>query len=107
MTMTGRVCENRFHLCAPNQNYHSGFRTSVLLLPWRTSTGGRATMTAWSGIAPPNAGETSPAQVGLTPLALPGPAVDVATTPSLLVMLRRVSDNLPSSAATLTFSACS
>jgi len=42
---------------------HSVF-TASLLEPRTTSTGGCWTVIAFSGIAPPSAGETSPAQDG-------------------------------------------
>src|SRR5438270_12154252 len=82
---------------------HSVF-TASLLEPRTTSTGGCWTVIVFSGIAPPSAGETSPAQVGLTPVE--GPAVEVARTPSGPLTLRKVSDSLPSSVAMLIFSAC-
>src|SRR5271165_7514150 len=73
-----------------------------------TSTAGcSAATTFFGGMASPNAGETSPAQTGLTLVALAGIGVEVAAKPSVALMLRNVSDSLPSSAATLIFSACS
>ena len=69
------------------------------------STGGRSTGVTFSGMAPLNAGETSPAQVGLIPLTLPGPGAEAAAMPSAPPTPRNVSDNLPSSVATLIFSA--
>jgi len=64
-------------------------------------------ITLSGGVASPSAGETSPAQIGLMLLPLTSDAVEAAATVSVAVMLRKVSDNLPSSVATLIFSACS
>src|SRR6516165_6984497 len=59
--------------------HHCVLTVSVPLLPRMISTGGRsAGITFSGGIAPLRAGETSPAQVGLMPLALPGPRAGAA-----------------------------
>src|SRR5271169_4405643 len=71
-----------------------------------TSTIGCTATTGLAGTASPSAGETSPAQIGLMPAVANRPIV-VETAPLVALALRNVSESLPSSVATLTFSACS
>src|SRR5205823_5984077 len=71
-----------------------------------TSTIGCSTATVFAGPASPSAGETSPAQIGLTPAVLVSPSGEDTTT-LVALTLRKVSESLPSSVATFTLSACS